>query len=257
MSEKKRNWSEEEITLAMGLYLQIPFRDISNKNSRIVDLAKLLNRTPTAVSFKMLNLASLDLTVEKMGKKGFENRSKIDEKVWNKYYPHLDKLTIDYEKILDKYTSDATEHGIYIIDTPGYDVQITTTARMGQSLFRRNVLSQYEYKCCITGIPIAEMLIASHIKPWAKSNEQEKIDSRNGLCMNPLHDKAFDMGLITMDPDDFRIIYSEKIKKKHFYSVYEDYFGRYEGMQITLPKSELLYPNLNYVKYHYDEVFIG
>ena len=256
MSETRRNWTEEETTLAMGLYLQIPFKDISGKNSKIIDLAKLLNRKPTAVSFKMLNLASLDPAVEKMGKKGFGNRSKIDGEVWNKYYPRLDKLAIDYEKILYEYTPDVTEHGMYIIDTPGYDVQIKTTARIGQNLFRRNVLSQYKYKCCITGIPITEMLVASHIKPWARSNELEKIDSRNGLCLNPLHDKAFDIGLITINPDDYRIVYSEKLKKKHFYAAYEDYFGKYEGMQITLPNSELLYPNHDYMKYHYDEIFI-
>lgn len=241
----------------MGLYLQTPFKDISGNNSDIIQLANILERKPNAVSFKMLNLATLDPSVKRMGKKGFKNRSKTDDIIWNKYYPRLDKLAVDYEEILKKYQHETRESGLFIIDTPGYDVEITTTARIGQNLFRRNVLAQYDYECCITRISIEEMLIASHIKPWAKSTEYEKIDSRNGLCMNPLHDRAFDMGLITINPDEYTLVYSDKIKKELPYDIYSSYFGKYEDVPIKLPNSESLSPNRHHLKYHYDEIFIG
>ncbi len=241
----------------MGLYLQIPFKDISKNNPNIIQLADILGRTTDAVRFKMLNLASLDPAMEIMGKKGFGNRSKIDEIIWNRYYSRLDKLAVDYYEILEEYKPESRESGLFIIDTPGYDIEVTTTARIGQSLFRRNVLTQYNYECCITGISIEEMLIASHIKPWAKSNENEKIDSRNGLCMNPLHDKAFDTGLITIDPEDYTLIYSDRIKRELPYNVYSSYFGKYEDVSINLPVSKSLLPNPHHLKYHNDEIFIG
>lgn len=256
MSER-RIWTEEETTLSMGLYLQIPFKDISKNNPSIIQLADILGRTTDAVRFKMLNLASLDPAVEIMGKKGFENGSKIDKIIWNRYYSRLDKLTVDYDEILKKYQPEFQESGLFIIDTPGYDIEITTTTRIGQNLFRRNVLTQYNYECCITGISIEEMLIASHIKPWAKSNESEKVDSRNGLCMNPFHDKAFDIGLITVNPDDYKLVYSDKIKKKLPYDIYSSYFGKYEDVPIKLPASKFLLPDPHHLKYHYDEIFIG
>lgn len=241
----------------MALYLQIPLKDVNRYNTKIVQLANMLHRTPSSVNFKMLNLASLDPVVKRMGKKVFDNHSKTDEIIWNRYYTRLDKLALDYEEILKKYHSETQESELFIIDTPGYDVEITTTARIGQNLFRKNVLAQYNYECCITGISIEEMLIASHIKPWAKSNEHEKIDSRNGLCMNPLHDKAFDIGLITINPDEYTLVYSDKIKKELPYDVYSSYFRKYENVPIKLPVPESLSPNPYHLKYHYDEIFIG
>lgn len=66
----------------------------------------------------------------------------------------------------------------------------------------------------MTGISISELLIASHIKPWKVSNnEDEKTNPRNGLCLNALHDKAFDRGLITIDKN-YKIIVSSKLKEK-------------------------------------------
>lgn len=55
------------------------------------------------------------------------------------------------------------------------------------------------------------MLTASHIKPWKDSNNDERLDTRNGLTACPTHDIAFDTGLITVD-DDFRIQYASGVE---------------------------------------------
>jgi len=47
---------------------------------------------------------------------------------------------------------------------------------------------------------IPELLIASHIIPWAR-DDKNRMNPANGLCLNALHDKAFDKGLITITPD--------------------------------------------------------
>jgi putative restriction endonuclease len=53
-------------------------------------------------------------------------------------------------------------------------------------------------RCCISGINVPRLLVASHIKPWSEFPE-ERLDPRNGLCLSSIHDAAFDAGLITLD----------------------------------------------------------
>lgn len=58
----------------------------------------------------------------------------------------------------------------------------TVKARLGQSFFRKSVLASYNCRCCITGDPIPELLVASHILPWGKYPEH-RLNPRNGLCL--------------------------------------------------------------------------
>jgi len=55
----------------------------------------------------------------------------------------------------------------------------------------------FEGKCLITGIDEKEILVASHIKPWSKCSNEERLDENNGLLLVPNYDKLFDIGLIT------------------------------------------------------------
>ena len=76
---------------------------------------------------------------------------------------------------------------------------------------------------CPCGINIEEVLIASHIKPWADSDCNEKLSSCNGLLLCPNHDKLFDKFLISFD-DDGKILISEKLKKNspHLFNISEN-----------------------------------
>ena len=62
---------------------------------------------------------------------------------------------------------------------------------------------------------MTDLLIASHIKPWSESSNEEKLDSYNGLLLLPNYDKLFDKHLISFD-DDGRIIISPQIKKEEY-----------------------------------------
>ena len=63
----------------------------------------------------------------------------------------------------------------------------------------------------ITGIAIPELLVASHIKPWAKcDNDSERIDVFNGLLLAIHLDRLFDQGFISFAADG-RIIISERL----------------------------------------------
>ncbi|MGE4212069.1 MAG: HNH endonuclease [Candidatus Methanomethylophilaceae archaeon] len=251
-----QRWTEEEVTLALGLYLQISFNKIDKNGKDVIELARMLDRTPSSVTYKMYNLAFFDPAVKKDGKKTFDHHSKIDEAVWNKYCSRPHELAPDCEKIIDKYCSERTDCKPLFSDyVLGGEIHIETKARMNQNIFRRRVLTEYNETCCVTGIHSSEFLIASHIKPWKDSSDVEKIDHRNGLCLNPLHDKAFDKGLMTIDPKYHTVIYVDDIEEMMPRQIYNDYFGRYENKTISEPEHDC--PNRDYIEFHNKHVFTG
>lgn len=133
----------------------------------------------------------------------------------------------------------------------GYDREITSRTRVNQKFFRDAVLASYGC-CCITGISTSALLIASHIKPWKASSPNEKTNPRNGLCLNALHDKAFDRGLITVTPN-YKIYVSKEISDIYDGEAVEEYFGRYDGKNILIP--EKFCPDRGFLEYHNDVVF--
>ena len=66
----------------------------------------------------------------------------------------------------------------------------------------------YEYKCCITKLAISKLLVASHIVPW-RVDIENRLNPSNGLCLSMLHDKAFDVGILTI-LEDMPICVSQK-----------------------------------------------
>lgn len=73
-------------------------------------------------------------------------------------------------------------------------------ARRGQGIFKSNVLLN-EKRCRVTGVADPAFLIASHIKPWRLSSDEEKLDGCNGLVLAPHIDWMFDKGWISFSND--------------------------------------------------------
>jgi hypothetical protein len=71
-------------------------------------------------------------------------------------------------------------------------------ARVGQGLFRSRV-ELIESGCRLTGVRDRRFLRASHIKPWSKSTNPERLDGANGLLLSPHVDQLFDKGFISFD----------------------------------------------------------
>lgn len=90
----------------------------------------------------------------------------------------------------------------------GEDVDAIAKRRLGQGPFRRLLERQYGVQCVISGMTMRELLIASHIIPWSKSEPNEKIDPNNGLLLSVNWDSVFDKGFISFD-DNGEIIVSK------------------------------------------------
>ena len=99
------------------------------------------------------------------------------------------------------------------ITKEGEDKISLTKQRKGQDYFRRMILANYGGRCALTGIDIPQLLLASHIIPWAeKAHKQDRLNPCNGICLSALYDKAFDQGLITFSPDDYIFISATRIR---------------------------------------------
>lgn len=85
------------------------------------------------------------------------------------------------------------------------------TSRVGQGAYRKRIIHRWEYKCAVTGFDKLDILIASHILPWSKSNNEERLDVDNGLLLSPTYDALFDKHLITFNSNG-KIELSEKIE---------------------------------------------
>ena len=89
------------------------------------------------------------------------------------------------------------------------------TSRVGQGAYRKRIIHRWEYKCAVTGFDKLDVLIASHIVPWADSNDNERLDVHNGLLLSPTYDALFDRHLISFN-DNGKIILSDNIEMQAF-----------------------------------------
>lgn len=142
------------------------------------------------------------------------------------------------------------------ITKEGEDKISMTKQRKGQDYFRRMILANYGGRCALTGIDIPQLLLASHIIPWAdKSHKQDRLNPCNGICLSALYDKAFDKGLITISPDDYTVIFSSALRENETKEYYDKHFGIIIGKKLTMPTEYL--PNREFLAYHRDHVFVG
>ncbi len=112
-----------------------------------------------------------------------------------------------------------------------------TKVRIDQNVFRRKILSIYGGECCITGLNVPALNVASHIIPWSE-REDRRLDPRNGLCLSGTFDLAFDRHLIGLD-DDYRVIVSSALKEFYSRAVVKQIFDPVEGTQIRMPSKFL------------------
>ncbi len=120
-------------------------------------------------------------------------------------------------------------------------------SRVGQGIFRQNLIEKYNGTCIVTGISVKKILIASHIKPWSVSNNAERLSSENGLLLSPTFDKLFDYGFITFS-NDGKIITSSHLPKIEQLKLGIKNTSSYD-LKITSEMKENL-------EYHRDVIFV-
>jgi putative restriction endonuclease len=142
------------------------------------------------------------------------------------------------------------EEEIKIIEEEEISIEVKTQlirARKGQGKYRQLLLEQCPF-CPITLISDDRLLIASHIKPWIKSDDEEKIDPKNGFMLTPTYDLLFDRGFISFTNDQ-KIIISPWLSKMTC-----------SKLNISPEKQYPMLPVIgreNYLEYHRINIFKG
>ena len=255
LKPNSRRWTREESLIVFNLYCRIPFKDSNKSHPDVQHVAQLVDRTPDAVNMKIGNFGSLDPELQQRGIKGLSNASRLDRETWAEFHQ-------DWQARIDESERLITERE-QAVATPAQNVEpyhaegreriAARTVRENQDFFRRAVLSAYDNQCCVTGIDLAALLNASHIKPWVESDKTEKLNPQNGLCLNALHDRAFDRGLITL-ADDYSILVSSQVKRTANGGVRKMLLD-YAGQKIRLPAR--FTPRPDFLAWHRENIFAG
>lgn len=252
----RRNWTREELLLALNLYLKLPFGKMHYSTPEVIHLAIIIDRTPSSIAMRLVNFASVDPYHQKRGVGGLPGGKKQVEPIWEEFIGNKDDLLFESERILAEREFNSIEKKyadvlIGIEHLVGESKIREVKVRINQNVFRQIVLANYSSKCAISGIDIPELLVASHIIPWSK-NEKERLNPENGICFSSMYDKAFDKGLIGLNTS-YLVIISNKLKKNIGKQYYLQYFSHLENKPIVLPPK--YYPKKDFIEFHLDTIF--
>ena len=159
-----------------------------------------------------------------------------------------DKIIIDYNKLLETRQKEKIDknnekiaNALDIIpkeiieseeDSSTYDKHVLKKARKGHHKFTKGVKQFWNNCCAITNIEEPDILINSHIKSWADSIGLEKVDSNNGLLLEPRYDKLFDRYLISFE-DNGDMLISQHLSLKT-----RNIFGLNSSQKLSKPLTE-------------------
>ena len=255
-TNSNRLWTRDELIIAFNLYCKLTFGQIDQNNPAVIGLANLLGRSPASLSWKLANFARLDPALQARGIKGAAHGSKGEVAVWEEFNNNWDSLAFESERLLANITHQSVEeiNGINEDELPkdGLERERLVKVRVNQRFFRSTVLVSYESRCCLTGLAIPTLLAASHIAPWAKDSTN-RMNPRNGLCLNLLHHKAFDAGLITITPE-FRVRVSSSLTTSTTGDANSAFFERYNGQLARLPQRFV--PESTLLQWHNNTIFV-
>lgn len=254
MKSDRKNWTREELILALDLYCRMPFGQIHGSNPHIVKLAAALGRTPSAVSMKMCNFARLDPALQNRKIAGLSHGSKKDVEIWNEFdnrWQNLALMSADIQRAHYRQPLADTLLEPDDIAEMETEKEATVKVRLVQRFFRQSVLSSYNSACSICQIAIPALLNASHIIPWS-DDESKRADPRNGICLCALHDRAFDRGYLAVD-GNLQVLVSREVTRANVSPTHKIALLDIQGQPINLP--ERFHPHAEYFEYHRAHIF--
>lgn len=252
----RQAWTREEFILVLNLYYKLPYGKQNHTNKDVKELAKLIGRTDNSVALRLANFAACDPYILESGRHGMAAGAKACKPYWDEFNKNREALLFESEQIIAKLQSTTIEKKYGITeqdyeDMEGTDRISVVKTRVNQDVFRKIVLSNYNNRCALTGIDIPDLLVASHIKPWAIC-EEERMNPENGICLSSLYDACFDKGLIGFD-QHYKVVLSPEIKKKCSKEYYNKYFGSIEKRTLIMPEEHR--PNKLFLEWHMDKIF--
>lgn len=168
----------------------------------------------------------------------FQERNSVGNQMYsaalNRYLEYLIAIENEVEEDIEKVSKDDSASET--------EKESLIKSRLGQGAFRKNLLD-YWHGCSVTGYHYSKLLVASHIKPWRSSDNNERMDKFNGLLLIPNLDKAFDQGFMSFKKNG-DVLISDLLQKPYL-------LGINTGLRIHISDQ-----HQEYLEYHRDVVFI-
>jgi len=260
VASRGKPWSRDELIVVCNLYFSLPFGQMHARNPAVIAIATALGRTPGSVAMKLVNFASLDPAHRARGISGLTGVSRADREIWEEFHKNWSALAVESENRLGElHPGRPTRPGkrkLGLLPATPPPERPTEAARSvlvrtAQSFFRKVVLAAYDCKCCVTGNPVPELLIASHILPWSEF-PKERVNPCNGLCLAAHFDRAFDCGLIAFDQAG-KLLLSPYLREFLPDSAIQREFVPMEGAPLRMP--ERFPPDRQFLAYHRENTF--
>jgi len=247
-----RTWNRDELVLALELYLDENCVCDSG-DIQVRELAAMIERSPVAVVYKMLNFEALDPD----GQGGLDHYGQRDNEVWNEFCRDRAGLHMAADTAVENVMSQnpsakgsvsqviklsIRDGDFFVPDSIG-----RRRTRNRQDVFRDMVLTSYGHQCALCDIGIEELLVAAHIVPWAV-DPMNRLNPRNGISLCALHDRVFDRGPMTI-LDDGTIELSPRLAEEPP-GILERLLGT---GQLRLPHESP--PDEKFLQYHREHIF--
>lgn len=264
---ERNNWTEDELTLALALYLRTPYAKISPKNPEVVALADALMRTPGSVSFKLGNFASLDRRVAESGRRGFANVGHLDREIWNKYigasYSHslselitaageaAHRCDVPFSVVIPDDSPDISNKPRVVngSEVPT-EIIVERRERLFQNFYRNTVMQRYGGECLVTGLQCGSLLEVAHIVGWSEDASLRLVPA-NGLTLNPLIHRAYDANLLGIDPS-LIIHVSKELLDRTPEGDLKLLFEHIDGKPLREPAHSNARPDPSFLERHYE-----
>jgi putative restriction endonuclease len=243
-------WTREQLILAFELYCRIPFQRTKATDPRVKELAAILHRTPASVARKLGNFGAFDPQLAARNISGLTHGSKLDKQIWDEFHADWNGLTMRAYELRREREPHRREDTTLTAPSGPSERIVTVKQRLHQAFFRDAVISSYNSRCCVTGLPIPECLVAGHIIPWS-ADEQRRADPTNGVCLSATFDRLFDSGLVTID-NNLTLRVSTALLRTKDRAVAETVVARH-GQPIVPPVR--FYPDAECLRWHQQHVF--
>lgn len=167
-------------------YVQAIRGSISNWLAQDADEAVLLSQAQSYSNLKQLANRARDLDEFKIRNERGNGMYSAALNSYEQFVCDLMQIDVqaDISQLMNDEHLDATERSVMI------------NARVGQGIFRKKLIDMW-HGCAVTRYQNTQLLMASHIKPWRSSTNDERLNPYNGLLLTANLDKAFDLGFIS------------------------------------------------------------
>ncbi len=213
-------------------------------------MAALLHRTPASVARRLGNFGAFDPQLAVRNISGLTHGSKLDKAIWDEFHADWNRLIVRAHVLRREREPSKREVEPLTAPVGPSENIVTVKQRLHQAFFRDAFISSYNTRCCVTGLPLVECLVAGHIIPWSV-DERRRADPTNGVCMSASFDRLFDSGLNTIQ-DDLTLCVSKRVRGLRDRSVDELIAARH-GQKIIPPAR--FYPDPVCLRWHRDNVF--